>query len=68
MYSWSFAPEEEGANPIDPMDVFDLLPIRGLLEAGANEIVELTYKGTTAAKAKAVALCSVSHAAARTLD
>ena len=56
-YTWSFALED--ASPQDPTLAFDVLPIRGYLEAGATETVELLYKGGMFAKCRAVAQCHV---------
>ena len=59
-YSWSFAPTEVGSADAAAPDVFfDLLPIRGMLAAGAQETVEVTYRGTIHGKATALALCQV---------
>ena len=56
-YSWNFS--QDGAVPADTGLAFDILPIRGFLEAGASETVELLYKGGHAAKARATAICEV---------
>ena len=57
-YSWSFAPNEDQSCE-DPVAFFDILPIRGMLAAGTQETVEVTYRGTSHGKLAALALCHV---------
>ena len=52
----------------DPEQVFDVLPIRGYLEPGEEETVEISYFARAHSKSAVVAVCEVEGGPAYDVD
>ena len=71
VYEWSFLEDDEAASEAGsarsgparplapPSQVFDILPIRGVIKPGASELIEFSFFALPGSRASCVAVCDV---------